>query len=543
MKIIRERPSQRLHHRVTAPLYVAWRGDTVRAVDWSLGGLRLSGVSVTDLAVGQRLELAVSLPFQGFDVGFSLAAELVRIEAGTADEGGEMAVRFLSIDDRARNLMRHFVEELVRGSMVDVEDTIQRIDVPVTPVSTKPDPNPAAAMPVRRWPVRTLAMTGVYLTLGLGLVLYTTLVIYANFFKLEVQTAVVTAPLDVVVAHGDGRIALTEVRPGDPVTAGQHLGTLVDHELEQRLDMARIAVERAEARTVRARRALAAEQARTADQAVIAANNRARAEAEIAALVRRLELAESHLARLQRLNDQGWSTAAQLDLVADEVAALEVELALRRIDRAEMDQTRLNTTTRDFFDRARLDQAVDDRQADLALATDELAAARAELAALERHRTRLAVQAPFDGRLIEFLRPSGASVTRGDALALVEDSSERVVEAFMNQDEVLRVGLGDRAGVYLPALDRHITAVVERVDRTTGFVDEQRAQYTWRGPQDRSARVILRLAGLPAEGGGLDAGLPAVVVFDRRSDDGVLAGLAAWAGRLIAGSDARAGGA
>ena len=49
MKILRERPSQRLHHRVTTPLRVTWRDATVRAADWSLSGLRVEGASTAGL--------------------------------------------------------------------------------------------------------------------------------------------------------------------------------------------------------------------------------------------------------------------------------------------------------------------------------------------------------------------------------------------------------------------------------------------------------------------------------------------------------------
>ena len=49
--------------------------------------------------------------------------------------------------------MQHFLEELVRGAMVDVQDTIQRIDVPVTPASLEPSKPRSAQVPIKRWPI------------------------------------------------------------------------------------------------------------------------------------------------------------------------------------------------------------------------------------------------------------------------------------------------------------------------------------------------------------------------------------------------------
>ena len=101
----------------------------MRATDWSLGGLRIDGFPGELPVAGAELAFHLTLPFQGFDVSFDIKAEVVR--TNPADK--MFAVRYTEIGERERELMQHFIEELVRGSMSDVEDTIQRIDVPVTP--------------------------------------------------------------------------------------------------------------------------------------------------------------------------------------------------------------------------------------------------------------------------------------------------------------------------------------------------------------------------------------------------------------------------
>ena len=78
-------------------------------------------------------------------------------------------------------------------------------------------------------------------------------------------------------------------------------------------------------------------------------------------------------------------------------------------------------------------------------------------------------------------------------------------------------------------------ATVARIDRTTGFIDEQRGRYSWRGPDDRSGRVVLAFANA-AVATDIDAGLPAIVIFDRRSDNGVLDGVFARVGGWFSAS-------
>ena len=56
MKLVRERPSQRLHHRVEAPLYVDINGVNQRVANWSLGGFRIDAFEGDLPPVGQALE-------------------------------------------------------------------------------------------------------------------------------------------------------------------------------------------------------------------------------------------------------------------------------------------------------------------------------------------------------------------------------------------------------------------------------------------------------------------------------------------------------
>lgn len=127
-------------------MFVGFGEHTLRATDWSLGGLRVDGYPGPLPSPGETLDLHLSLPFQGFDVSFTCQAEVVRNDPGTR----MFAVQYTVLGERERELMQHFLEELVRGAMSDVQDTIQRIDVPVTPASLEPSKPRTAAMPLRR---------------------------------------------------------------------------------------------------------------------------------------------------------------------------------------------------------------------------------------------------------------------------------------------------------------------------------------------------------------------------------------------------------
>lgn len=152
MKIVRERPSEKRYHQVTAPLVVTlpW-GERQTSTQWSLGGLFLKGVSGELPQAGDTLSLTLELPFQGFDISFEVSATVTKVEPDV----GALGVEFVELTERAHDLLVHFIDDLVRGKMATVEDTICRIDVPVTPISTKPDPEPGDS-DKRRWPIKTI---------------------------------------------------------------------------------------------------------------------------------------------------------------------------------------------------------------------------------------------------------------------------------------------------------------------------------------------------------------------------------------------------
>ena len=115
------------------------------------------------------------------------------------------------------------------------------------------------------------------------------------------------------------------------------------------------------------------------------------------------------------------------------------------------------------------------------LAREHVSVAEKKLQALLDHRDRLAVYAPYAGLLQELPRADGSMVRTGDVLAVVENPKSREIWAFLRQDEVLSVGLGDEVGIYLPGLSELRKAKVMRIDRTIGFVNEMNSTYVWRG--------------------------------------------------------------
>lgn len=527
VKVKRERPDQRRHHRVTAPLFVDVDGVRMRASDWSLGGLRLEGFPGRVPELGSEVALGMTLPFQGFDVSFDAKAQVVRNDPSSA----MFAVQFTHLGERERELMQHFIEELVRGSMSQVEDTIQRIDVPVTPASLEPDPNPRQKIPVRRWPVKMAVMSGFYLMLGAMVLGFTALLLYSNFYRMEVQTAVISAPVEHVESQVDGKLLWRGLTPGDAVKAGDVIVALNDNQIEREIELAEIAVREQQAKLAFLKRRQADELERVQSFATIENKNLEQGKIEVQSLRAQVHAAEQEFRRISTLHRQGWTTDARKEQSEKLVATLRKSLESAQVELT----SRIELAEQNFGKRLYNGQGVlgtlGEVEAQVRLAELEVALFRDKKQALLNHKARLAVRAPFDGTLLELPRVNESHVRKGDTIAIIEQRNRRHIVAFLTQDEVNRIGLGDEATVFFPALQETHTAKVFRIDRTSGFVREQdqRANpgYAWRGPTDRSAKVFLALQDrrVLADRETYRSGLPAVVVFPQRASNPLIAAI------------------
>ncbi|MGI9464545.1 MAG: PilZ domain-containing protein [Aestuariivirgaceae bacterium] len=525
VRVRRERPDQRRHHRVTAPLFlrVGADGQTIRATDWSLGGLRVDDYPQNLPDAGSEIDIAMTLPFQGFDISFTAKARVVRV----VPDIRSFAVEFTEIGEREQELMHHFIEDLVRGAMSEVADSIQRIDVPITPVSTDPDPDTEVVVEEKRLPLRQITWVGGYSLLGFMVFGYMALVLYSNIFRMEIQTAVVASPTVEVRAQGDGQISFVRAAVGEPVGAGDTVIYFADYDLEKQIDMANLEISRREAELNRLLLKRAAELEKMNDYASVGLKNIEQVSVDVEALEAEQNAARARFERTRKLMQEGWATKIQLEEASQWLVSARAKLKSRRIELQEQMRLADSGVGKRFYNGRELLGKVGEVDAEIKLARYQIALAHQKHEALLKHRERIAVRAPFDGRLSRMPKPKSAAVKQGDIIAVFENDNERKVLAYLTQDEVIKIGLNDEARIYFPSLKISIRARVTGVDRTKGFQEEVARRYSWRSPDDRSAEVALALNGVVDEAtrDAITPGLPAVVLFEARSTSPILAAI------------------
>jgi multidrug resistance efflux pump len=340
-----------------------------------------------------------------------------------------------------------------------------------------------------------------------------------------------------VTAVGDGRLERTELKQGDPVKAGQVVVRLIDSQLQRELDLADLAVQEQKAKLGNLKRRHLEELERVRGYATVEMKNIRQTKLEIEALKEQLDLAERQEKRLISLKGLGYTTALKLEEASRNVITLRKDLEVRQVElKARIELSEQNVGKRMYSGNETIGSAdlvgkLTEIEGDIRFAEHEVRIAEERRQVAQRHREGLVVRSPFDGVVQALPRVDEANVRRGDVIAVIEQRKSRQVTAYLNQDEVLRVGLGDEATVFVPALGETLPAKVVQIDRTSGFVEEQkRAQnpgYRWRGPMDRTAKVTLDFADARkvANSDRYRSGLPVVVIFPQHSTNSILAAL------------------
>jgi multidrug resistance efflux pump len=457
LKITHERADMRRQLWVQAPLGVTIDGTAQQTVQWCLDGIELAG---TPCPLGQTVALRINLPFQGFDIGFD-AAGVVQTSDGATDR---TVVAFVDLDSRERDLLSHFVEQLVRGNMTSVDETIQRLDAPMAAAVLAAAPATAATPTTRRsgWRTRTAGMTALYGFAGLAAFGYLASLLYTHLFWLEAQTSAISAPVENLVSLGDGMISWGTFKPGETVKAGDVVLKIADNTLEREIEQAEIAVREKENKLAFLARRFENEKVRLGAIAGLSNLKNARTNAEFEGMQAKLRAAERELRQLP-------STAVgPLAQVRQRIVGLKQAIIVKDLEingRATI--SRENPGSSEIVGQSVIGD-VDNLAAQIELAEADIAIASRRHQSYLNQRDRLSLRAPFDGILRQLPHADSATVRKGDVAAVIERSAERGVTAFLRQDQVVRVQLGAQAIVHVPATRQTFRATVAEIDPARG---------------------------------------------------------------------------
>ncbi|NQZ81885.1 MAG: hypothetical protein HRT52_12800 [Colwellia sp.] len=519
MNITREKPCQRRHHRLKAPLHVSVNGlAPLPAFDWSLGGLCVGGYQGDWIEVQEKVSLILELPFQGFQISFDVSGVVIRNEQSTQS----LFIEFVDLPERSFDLMNHFVDDLIRGKMATIDDTICRIDVPVTPISTSPTPNPTDKIPLHRIPIKTIMMSFFYISLGLFVFGYLALIFYSNLVSMEIATSVVSSRIQTMSMPVDGILKPINLSVGARYKEGEPLFGVENINLKNKINSSKLKIEKSKIKLSDAKEKYRIETERMKLYQIVSNTDLKIIEAQLAAKRAELAAADRNFARINRLKENRSISTKQLDdatqvqnKVAYQVQALEAKL----VQATAME----SVSERRHYNHKVFSTDLDLMAVNLQTLYSAIQLEEQQLALLIKTNNQQIVRAPYNGKVTTLFHVENSSIPRNEAILMFEETGRNLVTAFLNQEEVMEVGLHDIASVFIPALGFEVDAIITQIDRASGYVDKKNVRYAWRDKEEKTALVSLELLVTDNVEHAITAGLPAVVIFKRRTTSNIFA--------------------
>lgn len=459
----------RLHDRVRLPVWVALNGERHEVQDWSFAGFSIQ-VEAHHFAVGDVLDAVLSLPFLHYTAQCELQAEvkLLRNEA--------VGFEFLRLSPAVRLLMREYVDEVIEGRLEpdirfrsasdaasseteNARDVRARVEAELQAKSAQPVMHVVDTK--FQWHLFQYVLL---VALGLGFV----------YWVLSVQRYVVSIDAGIagntveVRSRTEGLIQDILVKVGDRVEAGDLIVKLDDRDAVRALRAGGYVQQMAEDALRKTESALKGEH-REAQMLSRVAGWRSKAErAKLSEADSLTAQAKLELERVEQLHQAGFVSKSVLDekrLVYQQrvavVGRVQADVSLSEEVAHEAAAGRFFTNV-EFANRTtNLAQAVERQRAVHAQALLDIGPL---LAAVER--TSLTAQRDSVVRILH--RAPGEWVNTGELVATLELPLPATVMAKFSVSDAERLGPGQTARVFLPAINQVLDAKVEAVGSPGG---------------------------------------------------------------------------
>ncbi len=324
------------------------------------------------------------------------------------------------------------------------------------------------------------------------------------------RNALVKGHIADVGTRVDGAVSSVLVDAGDRVRADQIVARLDERHLQATVERARSKLEKASLELEVEGLAIANERRRLQSAVAEASARLAAAEAQVEAARSRADEARRQHQLQKGLAEKGFIANEQVRDTESASRTADALVAAAEAERRATEAVRHSTQVES--------EGLAVREERVAVLDSEVATFRAELEAAEADLEGTVIRAPGDGAVVRRIVQPGGSVVVGQPIIALWIGEELWVEAWIDEDDLSQVEVGNQARVSLQTHpDRVFSGTVESIGASTDFempfteVPQPRNE-RMRGTPVVGVRVRLEE---PAEG--LFPGLSAVVAIRKKA--------------------------
>ena len=476
-------PRRRLHKRDLFPLQMEVDGHTYFVSQWTIKHFKL--VDYTgDVNLNESMVIKPIIKFRDFNIQFDATATPLHYDA----KNQELVATFKNIPEEHQELLKYFSEALNTGDMVNIDNVLRRVDMPVTPASTELTP------PINNesGKLKRNVYTGLYLAFGSVLLLFTIATLYNSFFRMEVKTAFVSAPITPVQSHGQGIIKDILVSQNDHVVAGQPLLTLDvsdTHRLpkQYKLDAA--------IQQVKLYEALIDDSKDKSNHLVRLAQtklNTANASLQASKISKNVKCNRLYASEIDRRNPKKRRAECQISrkkVIAAQSKVRSSKESLYAARKGYKNSLKGNKNSKKS----------------LAILQAKLKQAQLKVKAIESTPESLSgidtIYSPISGKIIKIVELQNQYMKTGQLVAVIQqDNSEQYIEAHLTHEEAAKLKIGTKAIAYSPLLKRDYPVVLTQLNFTNDIIDgTNKSLFDAHIPKNKTAKVTFKFTDKSSE--------------------------------------------
>ncbi len=475
-------PSRALHRRDLFPLQVEIEGKRYIIPKWSLQHFKI--VDFPDLprlyADKKSFKIKPIIRFRNFNIQFETTAIPLHYDPLKR----ELIGRFEKIPEEHRELLQYFSEALETGDMVNIDNVLRRVDMPVTPASTELK----GAEPDKAFRRKRAMMTAVYLLFGTALILYSLLALYKKFTRIEVDSAFVSAPIIQLKAPASGYINEVFMESGNYIAQGQPL-LILDSAKTILSSDSNIALKRNKVALIES--LISEKKYKLEQQLLIRQTKLKAAQRGLSAALsnRNIKCQRRYQTQTDRQNPQKHRaecqsaktkvSSAQNKLAAEKQAlklanrqgshsSAAMQVLINKLENAKLELYALGVESQKLHETGNKPNKINQLQTLLSSAS---------------------------GKLVNVIEDQHQYVREGQVIAIIQQqNTAKKIDAYVTQEKAAQLKTGQRALAYSPTLDDDVEAVIERIDYVENSLSiPNRDLFHWPVEKEKNVKLSLKI--------------------------------------------------
>lgn len=363
-------------------------------------------------------------------------------------------------------------------------------------------------------------MPTIYAISGVILLFILTVMFNTYILCLKVETAVVTAPIETMVAPVSGFISEIYVLPGQKVKKGTPLLKVENIDLERDLKLARVQLEESKLQIAYYQHLLTNEEQRLKVYQSVGSSRVESAQTMVNVSKQDMLTAKYNINRLKTLHDKHYISEANWEAELAKYVNAQERLKSAKAQH-ELEHNSLNAVDKGiYFTGSKIEGTTHDLSAELEAAQNKTKLNEERVKIYEGLIAKLTLRAPYDGVITQILKTAGNTTDNNKPVLLVEQIKiNKNIVAYLTQSEIAHISSPDKVKIYIPSTGKTYLGKITEINRTDGFVDTIKAQYKWRDLEmDRSAMVTIDISNSDQKDFNMQAfsGMPVIVYFSRR---------------------------